>query len=105
VHVTPFVFLQTPRPSHALGAVHDPSACPAATFVQVPTLPARLQASHAPVHADWQHTPSTHWPDAHSVPSVPHACPSFSLHAPAPLHTFVPLHAGDPFGSSLPAAT
>ena len=33
----------------------------------VPTLPARLHASHWPVHARPQQTPSTHSPEAHSM--------------------------------------
>ncbi len=31
----------------------------------MPTLPGRLQASHEPLQAVLQHTPSTHWPLAH----------------------------------------
>jgi hypothetical protein len=47
------------------------------TAVHVPLLAARLQASHWPVHALLQHTPSTqkfdwHWPaDVHAVPGGP----------------------------------
>ena len=33
----------------------------------LPTLPARLHASHWPVHARSQQTPSTHSPEAHSL--------------------------------------
>lgn len=42
----------------------------AASGVQVPTLPARLHASHAPAQGLSQHTPSTHRPDWHWGPVV-----------------------------------
>jgi hypothetical protein len=57
---------------------------PAATGPHVPTLPATLQASQAPVHAELQHTPSTHWPLPHwlfAVQVVLVVC--FGTHAPA----------------------
>ena len=46
------------------------------------------------MHADSQHTPSLHTPDAHKVPSAPQGCPFLSLHAPLPSHVrvFVGLH-------------
>ena len=37
---------------------------------QVPTLPGSAQDWHVPLHAALQHTPSTHWPDAHSAPAA-----------------------------------
>jgi hypothetical protein len=50
----------------------------------MPTLPARLHASHAPPQAALQHTPSTHWPLPHWL-LVEHATPFVCLgtHAPA----------------------
>lgn len=44
----------------AAAVVHSGSAVPTAFSVQVPTWPALLQASHVPVHALLQHTPSAH---------------------------------------------
>ncbi len=57
---------------------------PAATGLHMPTLPARLHASHAPPQAALQHTPSTHWPLPHWL-LVEHATPFVCLgtHAPA----------------------
>jgi hypothetical protein len=57
---------------------------PDATGLQVPTLPATLQASQEPPHAVLQHTPSTqlplpHWLEAEHV--APLVC--FGTHAPA----------------------
>ena len=39
---------------------------PAGWLLQVPMKPVRLHATHEPVHALLQHTPSTHWPELHS---------------------------------------
>ena len=39
---------------------------PLAWLRQVPTKPVRLHATHAPLHEELQHTPSTHWPELHS---------------------------------------
>jgi hypothetical protein len=47
---------------------------PALMLVQVPSEPARLQASQAPAQAVLQHTPSTQLPLAHWVPAE-HAVP------------------------------
>jgi hypothetical protein len=57
---------------------------PAATGLHVPTLPATLQASHAPSQAVLQHTPSTQLPLPHWL-AAPHAPPGvfFGTHAPA----------------------
>lgn len=46
-----------------------PSLHIAGTLVQVPTVPAALQAWQLPVHALLQHTPSTQLPDVQSVPA------------------------------------
>lgn len=40
----------------------------------MPTEPIRLQAEQVPLHATLQHTPSSHWPDVHSV-SPAHVTP------------------------------
>lgn len=53
-----------------------------ATGVQVPTLPATSHASHWPVQASLQHTPSTQNPLTHA-PFEPHASPGVSV----PWHT------------------
>jgi hypothetical protein len=39
-------------------------------------------ASHCPVHAVSQHTPSTQWPEPHSA-SAPHVEPLNSMHVPS----------------------
>jgi hypothetical protein len=57
---------------------------PAATGPQVPALPGTLHASHAPVHAELQHTPSTQLPLPHwllAEQAVLLVC--FGTHAPA----------------------
>jgi hypothetical protein len=60
--------------------------------VQVPTLPARLQASQVPAQAVLQQTPSTQLPLAHSPLRV-HAAPlPNSAQAPEPLHVVMPGH-------------
>jgi hypothetical protein len=54
---------------------HSPAeSVPRASGEQVPTLPARLHASHVPLQAVPQQTPSAHWPDTHSLPPA-HALP------------------------------
>jgi hypothetical protein len=75
----------------------EPCGLPA-TGVQVPALPSTSQASHWPVHALLQQTPSTQNPLAHA-PLVPHAWPATSVpwHCPplqnAPLeHSLVVVH-------------
>jgi hypothetical protein len=54
---------------------------PATNGVQVPTLPAWLHDTHAPVQAELQHTPSVQKPLAHSAALV-HVLPFEVLHAP-----------------------
>ena len=43
---------------------------PAGTLEQVPTLPVRLQASHAPAQVEAQHTASTQLPETHSLSAL-----------------------------------
>jgi hypothetical protein len=50
------------------------SAPPAGIIVHFPSDPVSAQLRHPPVHEFSQQTPSTHWPDLHSVP-FPHGCP------------------------------
>jgi hypothetical protein len=65
-------------PLHMSGALQVPgSVVPAGTVVQVPRLPATLQARQVPVQAVSQHTPSTQWLFTHWL-SPPHATPSAS---------------------------
>jgi hypothetical protein len=56
LHVPP----QVPVPAHSLAG-----SLPALMFVQVPTLPVRLHALQASVHAAAQQTPSAQKPLAH----------------------------------------
>jgi hypothetical protein len=79
-------FLHTPAPSHACGAPHVPgSAARAGTLLHVPSCPVTRHDTHTPSHAVSQHTPSTQYPDTHSV-APPHSVPAVFLHAPAPSH-------------------
>jgi hypothetical protein len=72
-HVVP-----SPTPPHAaLPPVGTP-----ATGEQVPTLPVTLHALHCWVHAELQHTPSAHWPLAHSVAAA-QVTPSGLLQTPS----------------------
>ena len=58
---------------------------PEATGLHVPTLPAWLQESQAPVQAVLQHTPSTQLPLRHSLETVHVAGGDFfATHAPPP---------------------
>src|SRR6185436_12432665 len=50
------------------------SGAPDATGVQLPTVPGRLHATHAPLHAALQQTPCAQSPDWHSRPSA-HVAP------------------------------
>jgi hypothetical protein len=54
--------------------------------VHVPSLPFTSQASHCPSQARSQHTPSTQWPEAHSI-EAPHVDALFLRHVP----TFAPV--------------
>ncbi len=60
-----------------------PGSVPAVEMLQLPTVPAVLQASQAPPHPALQHTPSAQKPEVHSL-APPHAPPStfFAVHAP-----------------------
>jgi hypothetical protein len=53
------------EPPHTKGEQEGLPGLPEAEGLQVPTLPARLQASHAPLQEELQHTPSTQLPLAH----------------------------------------
>jgi hypothetical protein len=65
------------------------SCTPAATgVVHVPV----TQEKQGVVQVSTQHTPSTQWPLAHSVPAL-QLWPFALRQAPAPSHTFVPPHA------------
>jgi hypothetical protein len=58
------------EPLHTYGAHEGVPTLPADTGLHVPTLPARLQASHEPPQAVLQHTPSTQLPLPHSLAAV-----------------------------------
>jgi hypothetical protein len=69
VHAVRSVPLQVP-PQMLLSVAHavrEPCGVPV-TGEHVPTLPATSQASHSPVQAPLQHTPSTQSPDVHEFP-------------------------------------
>jgi hypothetical protein len=66
--------MQAPAPSHQALPQSPERSSPRGTGEQVPTRPVTLQALQAPPHALSQHTPSTHWPEAHSFPAA-HAVP------------------------------
>jgi hypothetical protein len=73
-----------PPPLHTKGAHVGLPALPSGKGVQVPTLPGRAHESQAPVHAVSQHTPSTHWPEAHAlVPPQLVPLDSLGAHLPA----------------------
>ena len=71
-------------PSQTNGAHEGLPALPAAIGLHVPTLPATLQASHAPSQAVSQHTPSTQLPLEH-WPSAPQDSPALFFSSQAPL--------------------
>jgi hypothetical protein len=70
--------------------------------VQVPGLVASAHASHCPVQAALQQTPSAQKPLTH-WPAVVHVCPAFSLQAPVASQLLVPLQV--PGSSALVTAT
>ena len=55
-------------PLHTPALHSEAGSVPSAYGVQPPTSPATLQASHVPLHAPLQHTPSTQKPEAQSAP-------------------------------------
>ena len=62
-------FVPSHVPAHAPLPVQEgrlPCGAPA-TAVHAPTLPTASHASHWPVQAELQHTPSTQWPELHSA--------------------------------------
>ena len=80
------------EPLHTYGAQAGAPAVPAELLVQVPTLPARLQASQAPAQAVLQHTPSTQLPATHSL-SAPQVVPRTFLGTQAePLQYWPTMH-------------
>lgn len=89
------MWVPSQTPPHAVASVAhgvlDPRGTPL-TGAQVPTLPATLHASHCPLHAALQHTPSLAIPDVHSD-AVAATCALKRVHVPGcePLH--VPLGA------------
>jgi hypothetical protein len=102
----PLIFLQIPLPSHVLVPLHTGlvSVPPAATLVQVPTLPTALHTLQSVLQAALQHTPSAQKPLRHSVPALHAAAFSF-LQLPAPSQVFVPVQMFNGKLSSTFAAT
>lgn len=74
----------------------------ALTAMQVPGLVASAHASHCPVQATLQHTPSAQKPLTHS-PAIVHDRPVFSLQAPVASQLLMPLQL--PGSSALVTAT
>jgi len=71
-------------PPHAEPSLAQAARLPAGAPVfaaHVPTEPATSHASHWPLHAVLQHTPSTHWPLPHSAAAV-HVPPKIFLKLP-----------------------
>ncbi len=60
-------------PVHTYGPQEGLPELPVGMGEQMPTLPVRLQASHAPLQAESQHTPSTHWLPRHCSARVQEA--------------------------------
>lgn len=83
--LVPFAYSwQLPEPSHlpfspqaaALTSLHMArgSAAPAGIVVHLPSELDKEQLRQAPVQAELQQTPSTHWFDLHSL-ALPQGCP------------------------------
>jgi hypothetical protein len=67
VHTWPFFRLQIPFGSHVFAPVHVSLSSAFRTVVHAPVPPAHVwHVWHVWLHADWQHTPSTQLPVAHS---------------------------------------
>jgi len=64
------------------------SPFPAGTIVHFPSEPCSAQLRQPPAQAFSQQTPSTHWPDLHSLP-FPHGCP-FCFGPQLPLTQLIP---------------
>ncbi|MEN9797935.1 MAG: hypothetical protein RL653_1631 [Pseudomonadota bacterium] len=76
--------MQAPCPSHHAFPQSPERSCPRGTSVQVPSVPATLQALQAPVHGVLQQYPSTHSAEAHSLAATQLApFAFFSWHVPA----------------------
>lgn len=69
LQVCPLAFLHAPVPSQVCVPLQVSSVVDF-TGLQVPALPLRLQAVHAPVQAEPQHTPSAQLPLEHSEPAA-----------------------------------
>lgn len=67
--------VQAPPAPHKPGVQAGAPGLPLGAAVQVPALPGRLHASHAPLQAVLQHVPSAQWPEAQSELAA-HAAPS-----------------------------
>lgn len=89
-----------PAPLHAVAPMHSfAGSLFTGMFEHVPVKPARLHATHVPLHEALQHTPSTHWVLEHS-PAIAQAVPLLkSAHDPAPLQVVPPAHS---FAGSVP---
>ncbi len=74
------------EPLQTYGPQEGVPALPATIGLHVPTIPVRLHASQAPLHAVLQQTPSTQLPLPHWLAAL-HTAPglSFGTHAPLPL--------------------
>jgi hypothetical protein len=88
VHACPGFSLHAPLASQVLVPVQESASSALLTAAHAPCWPLRLQAWHAPHDAALQHTPSTQFPDAQSVPAA-HVCVSFFRHAPLASHVLV----------------
>lgn len=60
------VLEQAPAPLQVNAPQPFSGSVPLAWLRQVPMKPVRLHATHDPLHALLQQTPSTHWPELHS---------------------------------------
>lgn len=60
------------------------------TAAHVPLLAVSAQASHWPLHAALQQTPSAQYPVTHAVAAV-HGCPCLILHAPLASQALLPV--------------
>jgi hypothetical protein len=71
------------EPLQTYGPQEGVPALPATIGLHVPTIPVRLHASKAPLHAVLQHTPSTQLPLTHSLAAEQVAALGFlGTHAP-----------------------
>lgn len=106
-HAVPLGRMQLPMPSHWLPTEHVPvSVCPNGTLLQVPRLPATLQAWQVPVQLLLQQYPSTQFPfrqsllDAQACPFSFRQLPVPSQETVDPLHIIVPVVSSEPTGTN-----